>query len=101
MSKVTTRRVAKVLRDAGLHPVVTGDISLKQRYEAWVIGENGIALVINSSSDAVLADKDFRDKEKEMSSRVAKALEDADIPFELSPTPSQFFLNGYDYSVHE
>jgi hypothetical protein len=96
---VTTREVAKALRDLGAS-VVTGTPKWDDRSNFWVIGRAGKAVVLNCQTHSVLGFGCIRHPEYEKTrnalTELAKlALEKAGIEVRQGSAPDQLFLSGY------
>ena len=98
-NEVSTRRVAKVLREAGLS-VVTGTPRCDDMSNCWVIGDGTRAVVLNCGTHSILgmgcfSHPDYQSTRDELVLRVCSVLEAAGISYERSQTPDQIFLSGY------
>ena len=95
----TTRRAAAAIRKAGL-TCVTGTPRASDRSEAWVIGTDGYAVVINCQTHARMGfgcygKPGYHEEKAKLTEEVMAALKAAGIAFRRSPTPDQLFLSGY------
>jgi hypothetical protein len=101
----TNRQVAKALRAKG-DTVVIGAPSWKDNSNFWIIGDDGETHVLNVQVHSVLGKgcyghPDYESTRQSMVERAKSLLDAAGIPYTLSLTPDQLFLNGWEPKFYD